>query len=57
MREGDSSIKPQTCLGITKSKNGVRCAIPWMSLGRQNRKRDDDGDESHGGEDPEVKFV
>ena len=32
IRERDSSIKPQTCLGITKSKNGVRCAIPaWMS--------------------------
>ena len=38
IRERDSSIKPQTCLGITKSKNGVRCAIAWMSLGRQKRK-------------------
>ena len=36
IRERDSSIKPQTCLGITKSKNGVRCAIAaWMSRTRK----------------------
>ena len=57
MREGDSSIKPQTCLGITKSKNGVCVLRNTLDVSRTPKeKRDKDGDESHG-DDPEVKFV